>query len=288
MWLKTDFVIYPQCDGQVGLGTLCGIRRKLSIGFRKRCLGTVGDHPKIGGCDNEQEGDSDNKAQKLVESALKQVFVDALNHDRDLRFTIARKFLFTKTFKQLITRPSPNALTKLALDLVNNECKCTYLNLAQCGQAFMRRTWTCITVQNALKKFEWLLKILLKYEVTKEAVEFMVHDSEDLMTTLHYIFNPFLVLYPDIIVGCLTILQQFVRTMCTIFVEVAQGQIFLTVDSRFALIHSLSWLMSKKIEKGSARWTLTKTTITELIGNLLLLDQAPFFLKICTLIMALN
>lgn len=91
----------------------------------------------IGGCDNEHEGDSDNEAHELAELALEQVFVDAQNHDRDRRFTIARKLLFTKTFKQLITRPSPNALTKFALDLINDEFKSTSVNLAQCGQAFM-------------------------------------------------------------------------------------------------------------------------------------------------------
>lgn len=144
-----------------------------------------------------------------------------------------------------------------------------------------------MTVQNALKKFEWLLKILLKYKVAKEAVEFMVHDSEKLMTALHYIFNPFFVLYPDIIAGWLTMLQQFVRTMCTTFVEVAQGRILLTVDSRFALIHSLSWLMSKRVDEGNAQWTLTKTSITELIGNLPLLIRLHLK-KNCTLIMALN
>lgn len=123
--------------GRVGPGARCGIRRKLSIGFRKRCGGTVEDHPMIGGCDNEHEGDSDNEAHELAELALEQVFVDAQNHDRDRRFTIARKLLFTKTFKQLITRPSPNALTKFALDLINDEFKSTSVNLAQCGQAFM-------------------------------------------------------------------------------------------------------------------------------------------------------
>jgi hypothetical protein len=229
------------------------------------------------GNDNEHEGPSD-KTRELPETALTQVLTDALNFSLDPMLPIKRRLLFTETFAQFLTRPSPNALTQFALDLVNAEFKVTSENLVQCGQEYMGGVYDFTTLEVTIKNFEWLLNILLQNGVAKEAVESMVHqENDDFMTVLHYIFNPFFLLHPDMVGGRAPALQQFAEIVCSIFVEVAQGRILLTVDSRFTLIQEFSWLMLHMPDMGSARWNSTKMAITELIGNLPLLDQASMF-----------
>jgi hypothetical protein len=120
----------------------------------------------------------------------------------------------------------------------------------------------------------------------KKIVESMVHqDNDDFMTVLHCIFNHFFTPIPYPLgegwVWAL-VLQQFVETLCSIFVKVAQGQILLTAHSRFTLIQELSRVMLHWCDKDSARWTSTKTSITELIGSLPLLDQAVMFQNLHT------
>ena len=229
------------------------------------------------GDNNEHEGPS-NEVRKLVEKALQQVLVGALHHNVDPTLTNKRKLLFTETFKQLLTRPSPNALTKFALDLINVELKAASANLVQCGHAYMRGIYHHTMLDFVVKNFDWLLNILLQNRVAKEAVESMLHhDNNDFLTVLHYIFNHFLLLRPDTVAGREPALQQFAGTLCSIFVEVAQGRILLTVDSRFTLIQEMSWLMLHMTDKGNARWASTKALFTELIGTLHLFDQASLF-----------
>jgi hypothetical protein len=88
------------------------------------------------GDDNEHEGSSD-EVRELPETALKQVLVDALNYTLDQMLTDKRKLSFANTFKQLLTRPLPDVLTKFALDLINIELKAASVNLMQCGQAYI-------------------------------------------------------------------------------------------------------------------------------------------------------
>lgn len=117
----------------------------------------------------------------------------ALHHNVDPTLTNKRKLLFTETFKQLLTRPSPNALTKFALDLINIQLKAAFVKLMQCGQAHMRGAYDPITLEGVVKIFDWLLNILLQNRVAKEAVDSMIYqDNDDFMTVLHYIFNHFL------------------------------------------------------------------------------------------------
>ena len=79
----------------------------------------------------------------------------------------------------------------------------------------------------------------------------MVHqDNDDFMTVFRYIFNHFLLPCPSAVGEGATVvwiwvlaLQQFVEILCSIFVEVAQGRIFLTAHSRFTLIQEMSRLM---------------------------------------------
>jgi len=60
--------------------------------------------------DNEHEGSSD-EVRELRETVLKQVLVGALDYTLDQTFTDKIKLSFVKTFTQLLTRPSLNALT---------------------------------------------------------------------------------------------------------------------------------------------------------------------------------
>ena len=119
--------------------------------------------------DNEHEGFSD-EVRESPETALKQVLVGALDYTLDPTFTNKTKLLFTKAFKQLLTRPSPNALTKFALDLVNVELKAASVNLVQYGQTHMQDTYDPITLEGVVKNFDWLLNILLQNKVSKEVV----------------------------------------------------------------------------------------------------------------------
>jgi hypothetical protein len=121
------------------------------------------------GNDNEHEGSS-NEVRELPETALKHVFVDALNYSLDPTLTNKSKLLFTETFKQLFTRPSPNALTKFALDLVNNEFKAAFVTLVQRGQVYMRSVYDAPMYEGVVKNFDWLFNILLQNRVAKEAV----------------------------------------------------------------------------------------------------------------------
>ena len=239
-------------------------------------LARLGSTHRLVGDDNEHEGIS-NKAQELAETALKRVFVDAVDYLQDPTLANSRKLLFTETFKQLITRPLPNALTKFALDLINVELKSTSVDLVQCGQAYMRGAYDSMRLEFGVKKFDWLLNILLQNKVAKEAVEFIVHDNEGLMTVLPYFYNPYLLLRPNMGLGRAKVLQQFAGTLCSIFVEVAQGRLLLTADSRLTLIQGLSWLMLHTFDQGDAQWTSAKMSITELTGNLPLVDQALLF-----------
>jgi hypothetical protein len=235
--------------------------------------------------DNKHEGSS-NEVWELPETTLKQVLVDALEYTLDQTLTDKRKLSFAKTSKQLITRPSPDALTKFTLDLINVELKAASMNLVQCGQAYIQGgAYHPTKLEGVVKNFDWLLNILLQNKVAKEAVDPMIHqDNDDFMTLLHYIFNHFFPPNPCAFGGQTMLiyvwalaLQQLVETFCSIFVEVAQGQIFLIAHSRFTLIQELSWLMLHLRDKGSARWTSTKASITELIGSLPLLNQVSLF-----------
>jgi hypothetical protein len=84
------------------------------------------------GDDNEHDGSSD-EVRKLRKTALKQVLVGALIYTLDQTLADKIKLSFVKTFTQLLTRPSLDALTKFALDLINVEIKVASINLVQCG-----------------------------------------------------------------------------------------------------------------------------------------------------------
>ena len=100
----------------------------------------------------------------------------------------------------------------------------------QCGQAHMQGAYDPITLEDVVKNFDWVLNILLQNRVAKEAVDSMIYqDNDDFMTVLHYIFNHFLQLRSSAVGGATIVwvwvlaLQQFVETLCSIFVKIAQG-----------------------------------------------------------------